>query len=72
MCQPIDPTTLIVTFVLRFWRERTTSEVHWRGRIEHVPSGESVAFIEFDAMLSFLQRFGISAQEQHLRTSEEL
>lgn len=64
MCQHVIPTTTSATFVLRFWRETTASRVHWRGRIEHVQSGESLAFLEFEAMLSFLRHFGILEEDQ--------
>jgi len=49
------------TFVLRFWRESSGVGPCWRGRIEHVQSGESAAFSELDGMLVFLGRFGIDA-----------
>jgi hypothetical protein len=51
----------MLTFVLRFQRERTVGEARWRGSIEHVPSGEAIAFMDFETMLCFLQRFGIRA-----------
>jgi len=63
MNQTIIPSTTIATFVIRFWRETTADEEYWRGRIEHVQSGESVSFIDFDAMLGFLRHFGIGAQD---------
>ncbi len=53
------------TFVLRFWRETTDGQVRWRGRIEHVQSGESADFLQVEAMLNFLRRFGITAEIQH-------
>jgi hypothetical protein len=48
-------------FVVRFWRESSEAGPHWRGRIEHVRSGESAAFGDLDGMLAFLRRFGIVA-----------
>jgi hypothetical protein len=53
--------TVTATFVLRFQRERTVGEARWRGSIEHVPSGEAIAFMDLETMLRFLQRFGIRA-----------
>ena len=47
------------TFVVRFWRESSGAGARWRGRIEHVQSGESAAFGDLDGMLAFLRRFGI-------------
>ena len=55
MNQRSVPTTTTDTFVVRFWREATAGEARWRGRIEHVQSGESAAFLEIGAMLSFLR-----------------
>jgi hypothetical protein len=62
--QPSAPATLMLTFVLRFQREITAGEARWRGSIEHVPSGEAIAFMDFEMMLRFLQRFGIRANDQ--------
>ncbi len=59
-----DPKTVTATFVLRFQRERTAGEERWRGSIEHVASGEAIAFMDFETMLRFLQRFGIRAGDQ--------
>lgn len=49
----------ISTFVVRFWREWSIVGSRWRGRIEHVESGESVAFVDVGAMLDFLRRLGV-------------
>ena len=57
---PDSPT---LTFVLRFWREWSAAGPQWRGRIEHVSSGKSVAFLEPDRMLAFLRDYGVMAQE---------
>ena len=62
--QPSAPATLMLTFVLRFQREITAGETRWRGSIEHVPSGEAIAFMDFEMMLRFLKRFGIRANDQ--------
>jgi len=59
---PITPTA---TFVIRFWYELTAGEERLRGCIEHIQSGEHVAFLDLEAMLSFLQRFGIRIEEQN-------
>ncbi len=57
------------TFVVRFWWEWSgqknppseASTMHgsgrWRGRIEHVQSGEGIAFQDARQMLAFVQRF---------------
>ncbi|NIN69148.1 MAG: hypothetical protein GTO63_31560 [Anaerolineae bacterium] len=49
------------TFVVRFWREWSVTGPRWRGRIDHVQSGENAAFLELDGMLGFLGRFGVIA-----------
>lgn len=49
------------TFVVRFWREWQDDEVdriaRWRGRIEHIQSGEGMTFYEKQQMLTFIERF---------------
>ncbi len=49
------------TFVVRFWWEWRGEEAEqtpgWRGRVEHVQSGEGMAFREVSELLAFLQRF---------------
>ena len=61
---PSAPAAPMLTFVLRFQRETTAGEARWRGSIEHVQSGEAIAFMDFETMLRFLQRFGIRAGDQ--------
>ena len=61
---PSAPATPMLTFILRIQRETTASEERWRGSIEHVQSGEATAFMDFETMLRFLQRFGIRAGDQ--------
>jgi hypothetical protein len=56
-------------FVLRFWRESSGAGARWRGRIEHVQSGESLAFLDLDGILPFLGRFGIVAGDTPRRPS---
>jgi hypothetical protein len=58
---PVPP---VSTFVVRFWREWSAAGSRWRGRIEHVQSGESAAFLELEAMLSFLRRFGVEVDDR--------
>ena len=52
------------TFVVRFRREWSAAGPRWRGRIEHVQSGEKAAFLKLDEMLVFLHRFGAMANER--------
>ena len=63
----------MLTFVLRFQRETTAGEARWRGSIEHVQSGEAIAFMDFETMLRFLQRFGIwTGVQDHAGNSLEV
>lgn len=52
------------TFVVRFRREWSAAGPRWRGRVEHVQSGESVAFLDLDEMLDFFHRFGAMANDE--------
>jgi hypothetical protein len=49
----------MVTFVLRFWRDTSAGEPRWRGQIEHVQTGEAVAFLDAEGMFRFMRQFGI-------------
>lgn len=58
---PVPP---VSTFVVRFWRDWSATGSRWRGRIEHVQSGEAAAFLELEAMLGFIRRFGVEADDR--------
>lgn len=49
------------TFVVRFWWEQQGEDaeqtIGWRGRIEHVQSGERMAFRDVRELLAFIARF---------------
>jgi len=49
------------TFVVRFWWEWHEADAEqtpgWRGRIEHVQSGEGMAFRDLHQLLAFIERF---------------
>jgi hypothetical protein len=64
MNQPAVVAEKTATFVLRLWRETTAARVPWRGRIEHVPSGEGVSFRDLGEMLRFLRRFGFELNDE--------
>ena len=51
----------VSTFVVRFWREWSAAGPRWRGQIDHVQSGECAGFLDLEAMLAFIQRFGVMA-----------
>jgi hypothetical protein len=43
-----------------FWREWTGAESRWRGRVEHVQSGQRADFLYLDDMLRFLRQMGVT------------
>jgi hypothetical protein len=51
------PTPPISTFVVRMWHEWSVDGSRWRGRIEHLQSGESAAFLDLEGALAFIRRF---------------
>ena len=57
---PVSPMSI---FVVRFWQEWSAAGSRWRGRIEHVQSGESAAFLGLDGMLDFIRSFGTMADD---------
>ena len=61
----------MATFVVRLWRETSGGELRWRGQIEHVQSGQHAAFLDAEAMLRFLRRFGFEAMDPGLPPPDE-
>ncbi len=59
MHEPSAEMTRTVTFVVRFWREWSGGEARWRGRIEHVESGQRADFLGVEGLVAFLERFGV-------------
>jgi hypothetical protein len=58
MTEP-TPAPVMSTFVVRFWQEWSAGGPRWRGRIEHIPSGRSTAFLGEEVMWQFIQSFGV-------------
>jgi hypothetical protein len=58
---PVPP---VSTFVVRFWQEWSATGSRWRGRIEHVQSGQSAAFLDVDEMLDFVHRAGVMGGDE--------
>ena len=52
------------TFVIRFWREWSATAGRWRGRIEHVQSGQRADFVELEGILAFVRDLGVMAEDQ--------
>jgi hypothetical protein len=63
MAEP-SPVPPVSTFVVRFWREWSAAGPRWRGRVEHVQSGQSATFLGLVAMLDFFRRFGVMADNK--------
>lgn len=57
----VSPTS---TFVLRFWREWSGTAGRWRGRIEHVQSGQRADFVELQGILEFVRDLGVMTEDQ--------
>jgi hypothetical protein len=53
-------------FTLRVWPEEVDSAlVEWRGKVQHVPEGETLCFRDWNSMLEFLREtLGAPAAEQ--------
>ena len=60
----------ISTFVVRVWREQSVAGLRWRGRIEHVQSGESATFLHLDEILDFVRSFGVMVSDESRPTGE--
>jgi len=59
---PVPP---VSTFVVRFWQEWSAAGPRWRGRIEHVQSGESGTFLGLNGMLDFVRRFSAMRDDEN-------
>jgi hypothetical protein len=51
------------TFVIRFWREWSITTPRWRGRIEHVQSGQRTDFVDLESMMEFVRGLGVMADD---------
>jgi len=70
MAEP-SPVLPVSTFVVRFWREWSAAGSRWRGRIEHVQSGKSAAFLDLSGILDFVRRFGAMADDERRPAGED-
>ena len=61
----------VSTLVVRFWKDWSVAGPRWRGRIEHVQSGQSAAFLGLDGMLDFIRRFGAMADTKSRPTKKD-
>jgi hypothetical protein len=59
------------TFVVRLWHEATAEGPRWRGRVEHLQSGQGGAFLDAGGLLRFVHRFADLQDEAGERAGEE-
>jgi hypothetical protein len=45
------------TFIIRFWQGTDVTPTRWCGQVQHVQSGERIAFADAVALLHFLRRW---------------
>jgi hypothetical protein len=63
--------TRLFTFVVRVWREWSGARLRWRGRIQHVESGDATSFVELGSMVRFLRSSGALAEDESLPGEKE-
>jgi hypothetical protein len=51
------------TFVVRFRRLWSLAGAGWRGRIEHVQSGNTSSFLSIEEMIDFIGTYGILLED---------
>jgi hypothetical protein len=59
------------TFIVRFWRKPQTGQARWYGQVQHVQSGERVAFVDESALLFFIRRW-VGAQKRDEESQKEV
>lgn len=62
MAEPLSAPS-ISTFVIRFWREWTAASIRWRGRIDHVQSGQRADFVDPEAIMAFVRALGVMGED---------
>jgi hypothetical protein len=55
----------IHTFVIRLWQEWSLETPQWRGRVLHLPSGETAAFQDWEQLVLFMQ--GLNAKMEPIK-----
>jgi hypothetical protein len=68
---PPSSQSAVSTFIVRIWRVWSLRGPHWRGRIEHLQSGQHAAFEDLDRMLAFVRASGVLAENQGLGRADE-
>ena len=67
----LPPVPPISTFVVRFWQEWSAAGPRWRGRVEHVQSGQSATFMGLEGMLDFIRGFGAMPNDESRPAKED-
>ncbi len=61
----------VITFVVRFWREWSAAGQRWRGRIQHVESGNAASFTDVNMMMRFLRSSGALGEDESVPDEQE-
>jgi hypothetical protein len=56
--------------VLRFWREWSAAGPRWRGRIEHLQSGEATTSLDLQGIAEFIRQHGVMAEATEMDGTE--
>jgi hypothetical protein len=54
-------------FLIRFWSEETGDQSGWRGRVNHVLSGETRPFHDWPALIDLLLEMAETERTQEIR-----
>jgi hypothetical protein len=57
-------TPLVSTFVVRVWCETSVLAPRWRGRIEHLQTGQGAAFQDLERIAAFIRASGAFADDR--------
>jgi len=57
--------TFVNIFVIRVWCEPSLDTPRWRGRIEHLQSGQRAAFQDPERILAFIHASGAFTSDRH-------
>ena len=60
------PNNPVSTFVIRVWREWSTSTTGWRGSVEHLESSTRAAFEDFERLQRFFQSNGMFIEKKEV------
>ncbi len=61
------PQPPLSTFVIRFWQEPGADAPRWRGKAQHIQSGEQVSFADEATLAEFIHRWVMMRSEEEER-----